>query len=72
VTVKLKISWINDCEYELKQVWSDSKSLRKYNGAITRVMITKITGDKEGYEYSCACKEETDRVRSKGIMRREF
>lgn len=70
-TVKLKIRWLNDCEYELTQKWSSSKAARKNNGSISLVLITKIIGEADGYEYSCSCRDEENKRKSRGIMRKE-
>jgi len=68
IITKFKIKWVSDCSYEIKQVWSNSKKQRKQNGATTTVVITKATRD--GYEYTCACKDEKQREKSKGIVYR--
>jgi len=67
-----KIWWISDCSYGLKLLWSDSKKERKKDmGSETIVVITKIIGNNEAYEYSCGCADSTIRLKSTGIMRRE-
>ncbi len=68
IITKFKIKWISDCSYELKQVWSNSKKQRKQNRATTTVVITQA--NKDGYEYTCACKDEMQREKSKGIAYR--
>jgi hypothetical protein len=65
---KLRIHWVGDCEYELKQLWSNSKAQRKQNGSTTGVVISKPLGD-AGYEYTCACKGENVK-KITGVMRR--
>jgi len=67
-----KIWWISDCSYGLKLLWSDSKAERKKSmGSVTTVVITKIIGNNEAYEYSCGCADSTIRLKSIGIMRRQ-
>jgi hypothetical protein len=67
VTTKFRIRWTDDCTYELKQVWSNSKARRRYNGTTTGVIISKPLGE-TGYEYTCACKGDMKKVT--GVMRR--
>lgn len=67
--IKLRIRWTGDCTYELKQIWSNSRAQRKYNGSITGVVISQTLGDR-GYEYTCACKGENAK-KIAGVMRRE-
>lgn len=69
VTIVFRINWTGDCTYELKQIWSNSKSRRKYNGSTTGVIISKPLGE-TGYEYTCACKDENVK-KVTGVMRRE-
>lgn len=68
VVTKFRIEWTGDCAYELKQIWSNSKSRRKYNGSTTGVIISKSLGE-TGYEYTCACKDENVK-KVTGVMRR--
>ena len=66
VTTKFKVKWISDCEYHLKQVWSDSKAQRKFNGEVHRIVIRNIL-DSNSYEYDCGCKDPA--IKSyKGLM----
>ncbi len=69
-TVKsvFKIKWKSDCEYELKQIWTDSKSHRKFNGGISTTILSKVI-DSNSYEYTCGCKDEKLRI-VQGTMRR--
>ena len=53
---KFKIRWTGACEYELTQIWSNSKARRKYNRSVTKIVITKANGD-DSYEYNCGCKD---------------
>ncbi len=62
---RLKIRWISDCTYEIKQVWSNSKALRKNNGSTTVVNISNVA--KYSYEFSCECKGSSGPDR-KGIV----
>ncbi|MBC7534579.1 MAG: hypothetical protein H7258_02665 [Ferruginibacter sp.] len=55
VWVNFRITWKSDCEYELQQVGTNSKALRKFNHGVLGTVITNATAD-EGYEYTCACK----------------
>lgn len=55
LVTKSKIKWISDCAYQLKQIWANQKSRRKFNGAVTTINITRTNGN-DSYEYSCACK----------------
>ena len=60
VVTKFKIKWINNCEYELTQTWSNSKAQRKHNKGVSTVRITKLYD--EGYDYSCACKDDSNKI----------
>ena len=62
---KFRIKWINSCEYELTQTWSNSKKQRKYNKGVSTIRITKLY--EEGYEYTCVCKD--DSYKNKGTIR---
>ncbi len=66
----LKIKWMSDCSYQLTQIWSNSKALRKFNGYITTVIISRTFGA-DSYEYSCNCEDKAYRDKYKGIMRRQ-
>jgi hypothetical protein len=57
VWVNFRITWKSDCEYQLEQVGTNSKSRRKYNHTFSTTIITKPLG-KEGYEYTCGCKDQ--------------
>jgi len=63
---KFRIKWTNDCEYELTQIWSNSKAKRKQNRAVTRIVITKANGN-DSYEYTCACRDREEKANS-GMM----
>ena len=67
VTTKLKVKWTGDCEYQLTQVWSDSKAKRKQNKQVSRVVITKTNGI-DSYDYDCGCKDPAIKLSSKGTM----
>ncbi len=56
VWINFRITWINDCEYQLEQVGTNSKARRKYNHTFTTTIISKPLGE-TGYEYTCACKD---------------
>ena len=56
ITTKFKLKWTGDCEYQLTQVWSNSKAQRKQNKKVSRVTITKTNGN-ESYDYDCGCKD---------------
>ena len=60
VVTKFKIKWINSCEYELTQTWSNSKSQRKHNKGVSTIRITKLY--EEGYDYSCACRDGSNKL----------
>ena len=60
IITKFKIKWTGECEYELTQIWSNSKAKRKQNRAVTRVVITKANGN-DSYEYHCACGDREDK-----------
>jgi hypothetical protein len=49
-----KIKWTSDCTYQITQIWSDKKEIRKYNGGRREVIIT--SADKDGYDFTCDCK----------------
>lgn len=70
VWINFRIKWINNCEYQLEQVGTNSKARRKYNHTFSRTIITTAY-DKTGYEYTCACKE-ADAPKIKGVMKRVF
>lgn len=67
VWVNFRITWINDCEYQLEQVGTNSKSKRKWNHTVTTTVISKPLGD-AGYEYTCACKDDV-KPKITGVMR---
>ncbi|HMJ45897.1 MAG TPA: hypothetical protein VK498_01120 [Ferruginibacter sp.] len=50
---KFKVKWISGCEYQLTQVWSNSRKKRKQNHAVINVLITRVYG--KMYEFTCAC-----------------
>lgn len=54
VKTVFRIKWTSDCTYELKQIWSDEKQQRKFNGGKREVNIART--DKDGYEFTGACK----------------
>lgn len=63
---KLKVKWISNCSYQIKQVWSNSKANRKNNGAWSTVVINKV--GPLYYEYSCVCPNASDVKKSEGVM----
>ncbi|MEO7522495.1 MAG: replication/maintenance protein RepL [Ferruginibacter sp.] len=67
VWIDFKIEWVTDCQYELRQLSSNSKLIRKFNHVVTTVVISKPLGQ-EGYEYTCACKGIPANERVKGLM----
>lgn len=70
VWINFRITWKNDCEYQLEQVGTSSKARRKFNHTFTTTIISKAY-DKIGYEYTCACKDEgVPKIR--GMMKRIF
>ncbi len=70
VWINFRITWINDCEYQLEQVGTNSKARRKFNHTFTTTIISKAY-DKIGYEYTCACKD-SDIPKTTGMMKRVF
>jgi hypothetical protein len=65
IVTKFKIKWITECEYELTQIWSNSKVKRKQNRSVTKVVITKSNGN-DSYEYNCGCKDRE--IKNAGMM----
>lgn len=68
VWVNFRIIWKSDCEYQLEQVGTNSKSRRKYNHTFSSTIISKPLGNM-GYEYTCACNDETV-PKIKGVMKK--
>jgi hypothetical protein len=68
ITTRFRVKWISPCNYELRQIWSNSRTKRKNNGAVTSVIIT-YTGNDE-YRYSCNCKNMAEDKKTKGIVYR--
>jgi hypothetical protein len=66
ITTKLKVKWVDDCSYELKQLWSSDKAKRKHPGGPTVVIITKTNSD--GYDYTCVCRDTTLQNKNSGTM----
>ncbi|MEO6406086.1 MAG: hypothetical protein ABIY51_13780 [Ferruginibacter sp.] len=66
IVTRFRIKWHNPCSYELKQLWSNSKSKRKNNGATSEVIITGTGIDQ--YSYTCNCKGLADDKKVKGIV----
>jgi glucose-6-phosphate 1-dehydrogenase len=54
VKTQFRITWINDCSYEIFQTMTNSKAARKYKYTTTKVIIEKPDGN-NGYKYSCGC-----------------
>ena len=65
IVTKFKLKWISECEYELKQIWSNSKAKRKQNRSVYKIVITKSNGN-DSYEYNCGCKDRE--LRNSGTM----
>ncbi|MGC4103839.1 hypothetical protein [Ferruginibacter sp.] len=63
-----KIKWINDCQYELTLVSTNSKAVRKNKYSTTGVIISKIP-NANSYEYTCACKD-ADMPKNTGVMKK--
>ena len=68
VWINYRITWIGDCEYQLEQVGTNSKSKRKFNHTVSTTIISKPLGT-AGYEYTCACKDDS-RPKIQGIMKK--
>lgn len=68
VWINFRITWKSDCEYQLEQVGTNSKSRRKYNHTFTTTIISKPLG-KAGYEYTCSCKDPAV-SKVTGVMKR--
>ncbi len=66
--INFRITWKNDCEYQLEQVGTNSKARRKYNHTFTTTLITKPLGA-TGYEYNCGCKDPAV-ARITGVMKK--
>ena len=56
--IKHKITWLNDCEYKLTQVWTSDKTRRKLNRSWMIYRIIAMSG--KTYQYSCTCKDGTN------------
>lgn len=63
---RLKIHWVDNCVYDLKQVWTNRKDKRKMNGSVTRVNIIKTYDNR--YDYTCACKDSASINKNRGTM----
>ncbi len=68
IITRFRIKWVSPCNYELKQLWSNSKLKRKNNGAVTSVIITHVGNDE--YRYTCNCKNTAEEKKTKGIVYR--
>ncbi|MEO7265713.1 MAG: hypothetical protein ABIW38_12400 [Ferruginibacter sp.] len=66
IITRSRIRWISPCNYELKQLWSNSKVKRKNNGVVTSVIITHAGNDE--YNYSCNCKNLAEDKKIKGTV----
>ena len=66
IITKFKIKWLDDCSYEIKQLWSNSKEQRKQNGSRTKVIITSAS--KDSYQFTCVCPNEEDKKRNAGTI----
>ncbi|MBP6430958.1 MAG: hypothetical protein KA319_04250 [Ferruginibacter sp.] len=53
VIVKYKVKWINDCEYQLKQTWSNNKQRRKHPNGLSTILITDLMPN--SYMSDCSC-----------------
>lgn len=65
---KYRVKWLTGCSYRLKQTWSNSRQQRKQNGSTSVVVINRA--DKDGYQFTCRCENETDRAKYSGIVYR--
>lgn len=63
---RFKIKWVDDCVYDIKQLWSNKKEKRKMNGSVTRVNIIKTYDNR--YDYTCACKDSASINKNKGTI----
>jgi hypothetical protein len=68
VVTRFKIKWLSPCSYEIKQVWSNSRKIRKNDGAVTQVMITQASRDQ--YNFKCACKAQEGSAGNTGTVYR--
>jgi hypothetical protein len=69
---QFKISWTDDCSYEILQTLTNSKSARKYKYSNTKIIITKPDGN-NGYNYTCTCADpEKGKGYMKQISKKEF
>ncbi len=66
VIVKFRLRWVSSCSYELKQLWSNSKALRKNNGGVSLIIISKAGSNQ--YEYTCDCKTAADIKSNSGVV----
>lgn len=67
VKKQLRITWIDDCTYQITLTITNSKAERKYKNSTTKVVIEKPDGNK-GYGYSCGCPDEKEK--DKGYMKK--
>jgi len=63
---RLHIRWVEDCVYDLRQVWTNNKEKRKMNGSVTRVKITKTYDNR--YDYTCACRDSASINNNSGTI----
>lgn len=54
IITKFRIKWISDCEYQLTQIWSNSKEKRKQGRSIRTIVINRTYGT-DRFEYACKC-----------------
>jgi hypothetical protein len=60
ILTKFKIKWTGECEYQITQIWSNSKAKRKWNRHVYSITITRVNSN-DSYEYGCACREQEGR-----------
>jgi hypothetical protein len=69
---QFKITWTDDCAYEIFQTLTNSKAARKYKYSTTKVIISKADGN-NGYAYACACADpEKGRGYMKKLSKKDF
>jgi hypothetical protein len=74
VRTQYALVWVNDCEYTITQTLTNSKALKKYKNAISKVVISKSDSD-NGYYYTCACLDDSLKGKEsymKKITKQEF
>jgi hypothetical protein len=76
VRTQFRIKWIDDCTYTITQTITNSRSQKKYNSKVTKVVITKSDGENGYYYYyHCSCMDDTKKSENlymKKISKSEF